>query len=155
MKTLLSLFILWIWLLPAQAAIEAYQFKDAHTEALYNEWIDELRCLVCQNQNLADSDADLAKDLRQQTYEMLQQGKGRAEIIDYMVKRYGDFVLYRPPVISNTLLLWGGPFALLLVVLVVVFVRFRKPEPIDEPEQDAASRARSLLSEDGRQEHKS
>ena len=147
--------LVWLWMTPAQAAIEAYQFKDAQTEAQYNELIDELRCLVCQNQNLADSDADLAKDLRQQTYEMLQAGKGRAEIIDYMVQRYGDFVLYRPPVKSNTLLLWGGPFVLLLIVLVAVFLRFRKPEPADAPEQDAVSRAKNLLAEDKEQERQS
>jgi len=148
MKQISLLLLLFAWLLPAAAAIEAYQFKDAETEALYKELIAELRCLVCQNQNLADSDADLAKDLRQQTYEMLQQGKGRAEIVEYMVNRYGDFVLYRPPIKSSTYLLWLGPFALLLIVLVAVFIRFRKPETLAPPEPEAVKRARSLLDDD-------
>lgn len=74
---------------------------------------EELRCLVCQNQTLADSNAELAIDLRNQVHEMLAAGKSNAEIKRYMVERYGDFVLYRPPVQGNTAVLWGGPFALL------------------------------------------
>ncbi|MCP4878776.1 MAG: cytochrome c-type biogenesis protein CcmH, partial [Gammaproteobacteria bacterium] len=81
---------------PVQAAIEAYQFESAQMEADYNKLIDELRCLVCQNQNLSGSDADLARDLRRETYEMLQQGKSPQQVVDFMVARYGDFVLYRP-----------------------------------------------------------
>ena len=73
----------------------------------------ELRCLVCQNQTIADSNADLAVDLRQQVREMLHQGKSQPEIIDYMTARYGDFVLYRPPWKASTLLLWLGPAALM------------------------------------------
>ena len=74
----------------------------------------ELRCLVCQNQTIADSHADLAVDLRRQVREMLQQGKSQRDILDFMTARYGDFVLYRPPLKSSTALLWLGPFALLL-----------------------------------------
>ncbi len=73
----------------------------------------ELRCLVCQNQTIADSNAELAVDLRNQVREQLKQGKSKQEIVDYMVNRYGDFVLYRPPVKAQTLLLWGGPFLLM------------------------------------------
>ena len=136
-------------LLPAHAAIEAYQFKDAATEAEYKALIEELRCLVCQNQNLAASDADLAKDLRQQTYEMLQQGKSRKQIVEYMVNRYGDFVLYRPPVKSSTFLLWAGPFVLLVIVLILVIIRVRKKDKNDEPEQSNLEQAKNLLSDDG------
>ena len=75
----------------------------------------ELRCLVCQNQSLADSHADLAIDLRNQVREMMQDGKSDEQIREFMVARYGDFVLYDPPVKSSTMLLWVGPFALLLV----------------------------------------
>ncbi len=110
------------------AAIEVHQFDDPEQEALYKELIAELRCLVCQNQNLADSNADLAKDLREKTYEMIKAGKNKDEIIDWMVNRYGDFVLYKPPVQSNTLLLWGGPFIIFLVG-VVVLVRFIRRRP--------------------------
>ncbi len=74
---------------------------------------EELRCLVCQNQTLADSHADLAVDLRNQVQELIAAGKTDAQIKQYLVERYGDFVLYKPPMQSNTLLLWGGPFALL------------------------------------------
>ena len=146
MKTLISIVLFFSMLTPLKAAIEFHQFKDAATEAEYKQLIEELRCLVCQNQNLAGSDADLAKDLRQQTYDMLQQGKSRAEIVEYMVNRYGDFVLYRPPVKSSTLLLWAGPFALLLFVLVAVMYRIKKTRKIEEPELKDMAHAHDLLS---------
>ena len=81
--------------------------------------INELRCLVCQNQNLADSNADLAKDLRRKTYQMIRAGKSDAQIIDFMITRYGDFVLYRPPLRPRTVLLWVGPLLFLLVALAI------------------------------------
>ena len=88
----------------------------------------ELRCLVCQNQTLADSDAPLAEDLRVEIREMAAKGKSDQEIIDYLVARYGDFVLYRPPVKATTVLLWGGPFLLLLagIVSLGLILRSRK-----------------------------
>lgn len=132
---------------PAQAAIEAHQFQDEATEAEYKDLIKELRCLVCQNQNLADSDADLAKDLRQQTYEMLQQGKNRDQIVEYMVNRYGDFVLYSPPLKSSTFLLWAGPFILLLLVLIMVVMRIKKTRSVEAPEQHNLAQAKGLLSD--------
>ncbi len=122
------LFALLLVSLAASAAIEVHQFDDPAQEALYKELIAELRCLVCQNQNLADSNADLAKDLREKTYEMVKAGKDKEEIVDWMVNRYGDFVLYKPPVQRNTLLLWGGPF-LILLVGVLVLVRFIRRRP--------------------------
>ena len=75
----------------------------------------ELRCLVCQNQTIADSNAELAKDLRREVRQMLEQGKSEKEVREFMVSRYGDFILYRPPLQASTLLLWAGPFALLLI----------------------------------------
>ncbi|MBK8766431.1 MAG: cytochrome c-type biogenesis protein CcmH [Burkholderiaceae bacterium] len=86
---------------------------DAAGQARLRTLSEELRCLVCQNQTLADSHADLAIDLRNQVQELIAAGKTNAEIKQYLVERYGDFVLYRPPVQANTALLWGGPFALL------------------------------------------
>ena len=145
-RILFVLSTLWLLLMPAHASIEALQFNDPATEAEYKSLIKELRCLVCQNQNLADSDADLARDLRMQTYEMLMQGKSRQQIIEYMVNRYGDFVLYNPPLKSSTFLLWGGPFVLLLLVLIMVVFRVRKSDPIEAPEADAMDQARNLLS---------
>jgi cytochrome c-type biogenesis protein CcmH len=131
----------------SQAAIESYQFKSPQMEADYNQLINELRCLVCQNQNLSGSNADLAKDLRRQTYELLIQGNTPDQVSDYMVVRYGDFVLYRPPLQNNTLLLWLGPFALLILVIITVFIRMRKEQILVAPELDAMERAKQLLSQ--------
>jgi cytochrome c-type biogenesis protein CcmH len=129
------------------AAIESYQFESPQMEAEYNQLIGELRCLVCQNQNLSGSNADLAKDLRRQTHELLMEGNSPDQIADYMVARYGDFVLYRPPLQNNTLLLWLGPFVLLLVVIVAVFVKMSKKQVLVAPEQVAMAKAKQLLSE--------
>ena len=131
----------------SQAAVEAYEFKSSQMEADYNQLIDELRCLVCQNQNLSGSNADLAKDLRRQTHELLMQGNTPDQVADYMVARYGDFVLYRPPLQSNTLLLWLGPFALLILVVIAVFMKMRKKQVLVAPELDAMEKAKQLLSE--------
>ncbi len=95
-------------------AIDVYQFDTPQQEALYRHLTEELRCLVCQNQNIADSDADLAKDLRQEVAQFVKQGKTQEEIIDYLVQRYGDFVRYSPPVRIDTIVLWTLPFAVLL-----------------------------------------
>ena len=101
----------------ASAKIELHQFENKQQEALYNKMIEELRCLVCQNQNLADSNAELAVDLREKTYKMVVQNKSESDIVDYMVNRYGDFVLYKPPFKINTLILWLGPFFLLVLAI--------------------------------------
>ncbi len=136
----------------SQAAIEFHQFKSPQMEAEYNQLIGELRCLVCQNQNLASSNADLAKDLRRQTHELLMEGNTPDQVADYMVARYGDFVLYRPPLQKNTLLLWLGPFFLLLLVVVVVFMKMRKKQVLVAPEQDAMAKAKQLLSQSNEKE---
>ena len=86
----------------AGAAIESKQFENSETEARYKKMIAELRCLVCQNQNLSDSDADLAKDLRNQVEKMLKSGNSDEQIADYMVTRYGDFILYNPPLKTSS-----------------------------------------------------
>ena len=86
---------------------------------------EELRCLVCQNQTIADSHADLAVDLKNQIREKLKQGMSDNEVKDYMVARYGDFVLYRPPVKATTWVLWFGPFALLVIGVVVLFAKLK------------------------------
>lgn len=108
----------------------------------------ELRCLVCQNQTLADSNAELAVDLRRQVEAMIARGDSDAQIKTYLVDRYGDFVLYRPPVQGNTALLWFGPFALLVIGAIVwglVQRRSRRAQPVPPPSVDAEKRARSLL----------
>ena len=102
-------------------------------EARMNRITAELRCLVCQNQTIADSHSGLATDLRQQVREMLQRGQSEQEIIDYMTARYGDFVLYRPPFKASTVLLWLGPLLLLIVgVLTLVRVLRRRSQLPDE-----------------------
>ena len=129
----------------AQAAIEAYEFDNAQMEADYNQLINELRCLVCQNQNLAGSDADLARDLRRETYEMLSEGQSRDEVVEFMVARYGDFVLYRPQFKSSTYLLWVGPFLLMVGVLYVLVRRLRRPGEAPEVDAESLDRAKQLL----------
>lgn len=112
---LLSLFML-LPISMAKASIETYQFDTPQQEQDYNVLIFELRCLVCQNQNLADSNAELAQDLRKQVHKMLVEEKqDRETVVNFMVERYGDFVLYNPPVKTQTYLLWGGPLLFLIM----------------------------------------
>jgi len=107
---------------------DTYVFTDEVTEIRYKSLVKELRCPKCQNQNLADSNSPIAADLRREVYELLQQGKSDGEIVDFMVKRYGEFVLYRPKVSSLTYVLWFGPAILLLIgVIIVVFILRKKP----------------------------
>jgi len=101
-------------------AIDPLPFKDRAEEVRFQKLAKQLRCLVCQNQDLADSDADLAKDLRKQVYDMMQSGKSDDEIKDYLVARYNDFVLYDPPLKPGTWLLWFSPFAFVLIGVFVV-----------------------------------
>ena len=125
-------------LLPALAlaACAAVQARDAAplaedpaVEARLVHISEELRCLVCQNESLAGSRADLANDLKREIRTMIKQGKSDQEIRDFLVNRYGDFVLYRPPVKPTTWLLWGGPFVLMVggVIGLIAFLRRRKP----------------------------
>jgi cytochrome c-type biogenesis protein CcmH len=108
----------------------------------------ELRCLVCQNETLADSRADLAEDLRREIREQMKAGKTDQEIIAFLTQRYGDFVLYRPPVKPTTYLLWFGPFVLLLVGLAILFlyVKQRRDSINDQPlTKDEHARVAELL----------
>lgn len=109
---------------------------------------EELRCLVCQNQTIADSHAGLASDLRREVREQLAQGKSEQEVLDFMVQRYGDFVLYRPPVKSTTWLLWFGPFLLLAAGALLLASRLRAARSRAAeapPSEEALQRARALL----------
>jgi len=136
----------------SSARIELHEFENKQQEELYNKMIAELRCLVCQNQNLADSNAELAVDLREKTYKMVVENKSEADIIDYMVDRYGDFVLYKPPFKINTLLLWIGPFVLLVVAIffAMKIVRQSSGEPQTKTAEDQADHEsiRKLLEQD-------
>lgn len=107
---------------------------------------EELRCLVCQNQTIADSQAGLAVDLKNQVREKIEQGMSDKEIIDYMVQRYGDFVLYRPPFKTATWLLWGGPFLLLIGGMIFLGLKLRRGRPPVDALPDAdMQRAAQLL----------
>lgn len=124
---------------PTQAADPAL---EAHVMALS----EELRCLVCQNQTIADSHAELAIDLRQQVREKLQHGMSDKDVIDYMVQRYGDFVLYRPPVKRSTWLLWFGPLLLLAGGAATLATRLlRQRPPADALPPENMERAAQLL----------
>jgi len=111
---------------------------------------EELRCLVCQNQSLADSNAALAMDLKNQIRDKVKRGESDREIVDYLVARYGDFVLYRPPLKATTLILWFGPLILLATGLAVLFYRLARRRNTAEAELSEAERARAArLLEDG------
>lgn len=140
---------------PIRTEVELPPLTPAQQEQL-QALSHELRCLVCQNQTLADSAADLATDLRNQVHEQVAQGKSDAEIKQYLVDRYGDYVLYNPPVQRNTALLWGGPFALLGIGAASWFVIARRQkmarkagsptaEPSSAPDEAALERARKML----------
>lgn len=116
MRRLLVVWLAWLCLaVPAFANDAAPAAEDPVLEARMTRITAELRCLVCQNQTIADSNADLAQDLRRQVREMLRKGDDDAKIINYMTDRYGDFVLYRPPIKATTLLLWFGPGLMVLL----------------------------------------
>lgn len=104
----------------AAAAIDALPFKDRAEEQRFQNLTRQLRCLVCQNESLADSSADLAKDLREEVFEQMRQGKSDDEIKHYLTARYSDFVLYNPPLRGGTFLLWFGPLLVLLIGSMVV-----------------------------------
>lgn len=107
-------------------AIDVYDFKNEQQLSLYQELTKELRCLVCQNQNLADSDADLANDLKDQVADFVIRGQDKETILAYMVQRYGDFVTYNPPLNASTLFLWFSPFVVLLIGATILITKIRK-----------------------------
>lgn len=113
--------------LSAQAAIDVYEFESPEQEQRYRLLIEELRCPKCQNQNLAGSDAGVATDLKNRAYELMKEGKSDEEIRAHLIERYGDFITYRPPLRAGTLLLWIGPFVLLLLAAVILVWRVRRP----------------------------
>jgi len=119
------------------AAIDTYEFADEAQRERFGQLTKELRCPKCQNQDIADSNSPIAADLRKQIHEQLQQGKSDADIVDYMVARYGDFVRYKPPLEGRTVLLWFGPAALLLGGLLTITVIVVRRRRVDARPQDA------------------
>jgi cytochrome c-type biogenesis protein CcmH len=116
--------------------------QDPQLERRVTNLAHELRCLVCQNQTLADSNAPLAVDLRNQIREQLAAGKSEQQVVDFMVERYGDFVLYRPPFKASTALLWAGPF-IFLIAGFWFLLRFLRRRQVPAPELSAEDRARA------------
>ena len=110
----------------ARSVFEPRGISTPEHEQRYRTLVDELRCLVCQNQTIAESNADLASDLRREVYRMVEDGRSEDEIAGFMVARYGDFVLYRPPLRSGTVLLWAGPFLLAATGLTVLAIHLRR-----------------------------
>ena len=137
--------LLLAWAGTSLAGLEQFDFTGKVDEDRYKELIAEIRCLVCQNQSLSDSDAELAHDLRQEVYDLMNEGQGDAQIIDFMVARYGDFVLYNPPVKPSTYLLWYGPFVLLaigiLFLIKTVRQRTRQTETVFSEQEQARLKA--------------
>ena len=142
------LLLAWLGLAAAQEARPLAD--DPVLEAKVLAIAEELRCLVCQNETIAASHADLAVDLRKQIRQKLQQGQSPEQIVDFMVQRYGDFVLYRPPIKRSTWLLWGGPFLLLLAALtgLALSIRRRRRLAGTPLQDDQAERARRLLGDE-------
>jgi cytochrome c-type biogenesis protein CcmH len=149
MRGVLALvFLLFMAAQSTWAAEAAPVAQDPELERRVQALAEELRCLVCQNQSLADSHADLAVDLKNQVREKMKQGMTDEQIIEYMVARYGDFVLYRPPVKATTLLLWFGPLLLLVIGIAALFYRLSRRRVAAAPAQLSESdraRAAALL----------
>ena len=150
LKNLLMSLLCWAVVLSALAKEATPLAADPALEARVMVIAEELRCLVCQNETIAASHADLAVDLRKQIRLKLTQGQSNQQILDFMVERYGDFVLYRPPLKTTTVLLWVGPFALLAVALAVLAVNIRRRRSAAQPTAltaDEISRAQQMLAD--------
>ena len=149
MRSVCFYLLIFIGVSSLHAAVDIVEFTNPENERRYKSLVAELRCLVCQNQNIAASNADLAKDLRQQVYNRIQKGETDQEIIAFMVARYGDFVLYKPPLKAKTLVLWVGPFVLLLVAIaaMIFFIRSRSKHAGQPADPEALERVRRLLND--------
>ena len=108
-----------------ESVFEEREFETIDQERRYRDLTNELRCLVCQNQSIADSNAELAAQLRGEVHSMILEGKSDADVVDFMVARYGDYVLFNPPVKNTTVLLWFGPFVILGLALIYLFRQIR------------------------------
>ena len=157
MKNIFTVFFLALSLsasIPASAAIDALVFENSAQEKQFRSLAEELRCLVCQNQSLADSNADLARDLRVELLRLIKEGRSDQEIIDYLVARYGDFVRYKPPFNPSTWLLWLGP---LLILILAVFALTRivrskeHTQPVQNLTADESERLENLLNKNNKE----
>jgi len=159
LRNIVLLLVLALLVSPMVMAKEAAPMStDPVLEKKVNKIASELRCLVCQNQTIADSHAELAVDLKNQVREMVKAGQSQKQINEYMVKRYGDFVLYRPAFKPTTMLLWAGPFLLLLIGLTVLVINLRKRMTMVKDDEVLSSeeneRLKSLLIDESAQQNK-
>jgi len=153
MKKVIIFLSFLVFVTAAEAAVEVKEFNTPQQEQRYKKLINEFRCVVCQNQNIADSNAELAKDLRKQVYKMIMAGESDEAILDFMVTRYGDFVLYNPQFNSTTFLLWAGPFIIFIIGLYVLlsFIRQRKKVVVTTLSTNDKEKLEQLLAEDKEQ----
>ncbi len=150
-KPLLFILCALLFSLQAHARFEAHEFANEQMEKDYAVLVQELRCLVCQNQNLADSNAELAQDMRLRVFKMLNEGNSRKEIVDFMVLRYGDFVIYRPPVNLATFFLWFGPlifFVVAAIVVVTTLKRQKTSQGVAIADEEKQKKAHSILDDE-------
>jgi cytochrome c-type biogenesis protein CcmH len=139
-------FIFLLLLLSAQplfsATLSEYQFDDPQRGEEFRQVIEQMRCLVCQNESLAGSNAELAVDLRNEIYDMMKAGQDKDQIVEFMVARYGDFVLYSPPVKPSTYPIWFGPILLFMLGAFVLFRILRRKSQASEAELSAEEQQR-------------
>ncbi|AIU67469.1 cystathionine gamma-synthase [Vibrio coralliilyticus] len=148
-KMILALFAAMTLSLAAHATIQIYEFDDLEQEQQFKELGNTLRCPKCQNNTIADSNAELAVDLRQKVYEMTKEGKSKQEIVDYMIARYGNFVTYNPPFTMATSILWLGPIFVVVFGFGFIVLRTRarkaQPEQAESWDKDKEARLKELL----------
>lgn len=134
----------------AQASIDTYEFSTQAQRERYRTLVEELRCPKCQNQNIADSDAPIAMDMRDEIFKKLEEGQSNEQIVEFLVDRYGDFVRYKPPVNKKTLILWYGPAAFLtfgFAMVAMIVIRRRRSTRTEQNEQQLSSDEKARLSD--------
>lgn len=134
----------------AQASIDTYEFSTQAERDRYRTLVEELRCPKCQNQNIADSDAPIAMDMRDEIFKKLEEGESNEQIVEFLVDRYGDFVRYKPPVNKKTLILWYGPAAFLtfgFAMVAMIVIRRRRSTRTEQNEQQLSSDEKARLSD--------
>ena len=128
------------------SAIDTFEFETVEQEQVFHDLTKILRCPKCQNQNISDSNAELAKDLRNKTYELVKAGKTEDEVVDYMVARYGNFVRYDPPITPATIFLWLGPLLFILFGFMVLYKQAQKKSRTEERlDEQQALRLQKIL----------
>lgn len=154
MRLVLVVFTL-LFSMVASATIDTYEFKDDAARERFQQLTNELRCPKCQNQNLAGSNSPIASDLRREIYRMVEVGESDDQIVDFMVARYGEFVLYRPKVTGSTWVLWYGPFVLLAIgaaVILLITRKRKKTSVIDKTLNDQDKARLATLLDKGKSE---